>query len=372
MNNYLVISTTGLDSYVRNLDPYKLANILRNNNEAVAVLDFADHFNTKELESMITAMRSRIVFFSNTSYEYFKTNRPEIFQFLQKLNIKTAVYLALENKKYDVDYVCYDLTAVIKCIKNKNKNKREFTSGLFRLANYNFKYDQDDLLSEFDTLSISLSERSTDNIIRELIDNYERFSISKYIVSDFDSVSYDDLKSLKKSLDLYSIRLELHISVDLIFFEKIYNDFAMLNSIGVTSITVKILEEELDKSILVANHMLLNYPNISLTYELDLHTKSSPKMSNTYEILKNQRLVNSVKLASDKPGSEFFLGDLNKWSAPPGEELFNLTVFGIQLDSVYSKYTKKIDFSQHEYLVRLQLEKYRNSFISNAKKYVNL
>ena len=87
----------------------------------------------------------------------------------------------------------------------------------------------------------------------------------------------------------------------------------------------------------------------------------------TYETLKSRGLVASIKLISDKPGSEFFLSDLNKWTAPSGEELFSIRAFGIELDTVYSKFTKKIDYRNLAYLTRLKLENYRSTFISNAK-----
>lgn len=366
MAQFLILSLPRPSSFLRELGAYQVANVIRSINEDAIVLEFINSFNQKELESMLNAINPKIVFMTDAINKFLIKSHSWIFKYFSSRGIKTAIYSANKEQTYSTDYVCLGVSSVIDCIKNKNKNKRIFEAATFEIQRY-FRYSAKDLLSENSTLLISLKYRNIDDVVREIIDNFETKAITRYILDDANEYSIEDLESLKKYLDRYSIKLDIHISVDLGFFQRIQNKFALLKDIGVSSISVNIDEDGFDNAILVANHFLLNYPNIHLTYELDLHTKSSAKASSTYEVLKSRGLVASIKLTNEKPGSEFFLSDLNKWSAPPGEELFSIRAFGIETEAVYSKFTKKIDYSNLSYLTRLKLENYRSSFISNAK-----
>ena len=366
MAQFLVLSTPRPGSFLRELGAYQVANVIRSINENAIVLEFINSYNQKELESMMNAITPKIVFMSDDIHRFLLKSHSWIFRYFSDREIKTAIYLAEKEQTYSADYVCLGVTSVIDCIKNKNKDKRIFVSSTFEMPKY-FKYSSKDLLSENDTLVIRLKYRSIDDVMREIIDNFETKKITRYFLDDADECEIEDFESLKKYLDHYEIKLDVHISVDLGFFERIQNKFALLKDIGVSSISVTVSENSFDKAVLIANHFLLNYSSIHLTYEIDLHTKSSTKATSTYETLKSRGLVASIKLISDKPGSEFFLSDLNKWTAPSGEELFSIRAFGIELDTVYSKFTKKIDYRNLAYLTRLKLENYRSTFISNAK-----
>lgn len=362
----VILSISESGSYLRSRDAYQVANILRSEMYTVQVVDFINYYNEKELKSIFDSVLSKkpdTIFMSDLVYEFIVEKCAWILDFFKNKKIPLAVYSAVETKKYTVDLVCYGKSSVLRCVKRAPDEKVFFTNSSLVVKRFRF-YD-DDYIFDKEVLKLSFEHRDIDDVIREVIENQEKWNVNRYIIDDnVFNTSDEKLILFKKYLQKTGISLRISATVCLDNLKENTSQLEILNSLGVDSVTFDLAGcQDPEFVLLVANNILLNYPHWYITCKIDLHTRSDERLIKIYEILRARKLVNSVIVDSTLAGSEFYIADSIKWSGPAGDEIYNLSSFGIDGDELFSPHTRKIDEQKFIYLARNQLENYRTLLI---------